>query len=92
MSSWISSRTIRRCLLNQVRLFDSAPEARNRVNTAFVFTNFVAGAIGSAAGAALYAFGGWLLVCAAGACVSVIALIVWIVARSSGAFAAVRRD
>ncbi|MGN7200428.1 MFS transporter [Arthrobacter sp. SAFR-044] len=73
-------------LLNQVRLFETAPEARSRVNTAFVFTNFVAGAIGSAAGSALYVAGGWALVCAAGAVIAGIALSVWAIGRTTGAY------
>jgi len=75
-------------LLNQVRLFEVAPEARSRANSAFVFTNFVAGAIGSAAGSALYTADGWVAVCIAGAVIAGVALSIWAIGRASGAFAA----
>ena len=78
-------------LLNQVRLFEVAPEARSRVNTAFVFCNFVGGALGSGIGSALYSSGGWGLVCVVGAAVAAFALAVWAVGRVTGAFTVPQR-
>lgn len=40
-------------ILNQTRLFAIAPEARSRLNTAFITCNFIGGAIGSAIASAL---------------------------------------
>ncbi|WP_208657031.1 MFS transporter [Microbacterium laevaniformans] len=75
-------------LLNQVRLFEVAPDARSRVNTAFVFTNFVAGALGSALGSNVYALAGWQPVCAAGAVIAALALLLWAVGARTGTFTA----
>ncbi len=47
-------------------LFVLAPEARGRLNAAYFATFFLAGAIGSAAGAWAYARGGWPLASALG--------------------------
>ena len=46
-------------VLNQTRLLTIAPQARNRLNTAFVSCNFVGGAIGSALAGLLWNNGGW---------------------------------
>ncbi|TDU05931.1 putative MFS family arabinose efflux permease [Streptomyces sp. 846.5] len=72
-------------ILNQLRLFALAPEARSRLNTAFVACNFVGGAIGSAAATLLWSAGGWTAVTTAGASLSGAALLVWAVARGRGA-------
>lgn len=45
-------------ILNATRLFTVARAARSRVNTAIVVTNFIAGAIGSAAAGLLWSAGG----------------------------------
>lgn len=49
-------------ILNATRLFAVAGDARSRVNTAMVTSNFVAGAIGSAAAGLLWTAGGWTAV------------------------------
>ncbi|WP_200948441.1 MFS transporter [Kitasatospora sp. Root107] len=45
-------------ILNQTRLFAIAPQARSRLNTAFITCNFIGGAIGSAAASILWSAGG----------------------------------
>lgn len=64
-------------LLCQTRLFGVAPEARSRLNTAFVTVNFIGGAIGSALASALWSTGGWVAVALAGAGLAVVGLGVW---------------
>jgi predicted MFS family arabinose efflux permease len=68
-------------ILNQARLFAVSHEARSRLNTAFVTSNFVGGAIGSAAATILWSADGWTAVTAAGALLSAFALSVWAVGR-----------
>lgn len=46
-------------VLSQTRLFSIDPEARSRLNTAFVACNFTGGAIGSALAGVLWDKGGW---------------------------------
>jgi predicted MFS family arabinose efflux permease len=64
-------------ILNQIRAFTISTEARSRVNTAFVTSNFIGGAIGSAVASLLWSVGGWSAVTIAGACLSCFALAVW---------------
>lgn len=55
-------------VLNQTRLLTIDPEARNRLNTAFVCCNFIGGALGSALAGALWERLGWnalILTCTA---------------------------
>lgn len=67
-------------ILNQTRLFAAVPdELRSRANTAFVTSNFIGGALGSAAASVLWDAGGWGAVCLAGAVVAVGVLGVWAV-------------
>ena len=68
-------------VLNQTRLFAVDPEARSRLNTAFVAGNFIGGAIGSALAAVLWQAGGWTAVMLGGAVIAGFALTVWAVAR-----------
>lgn len=68
-------------LLNQSRVFAVSTEARSRLNTAFVATNFVGGALGSAAASVLWSLGGWTAVTTAGMVLSCFALAVWAVGR-----------
>ncbi|MFJ4084348.1 MFS transporter [Streptomyces iakyrus] len=65
-------------ILNQTRLFAVAPEARSRLNTAFITCNFVGGAIGSAAASALWSAGGWTAVALTGAGLGCAALLGWV--------------
>ena len=61
-------------ILNATRLFAVAGDARSRLNTAMVTTNFVTGAVGSAAAGALWSAGGWTAVTTAGMAVAVVGL------------------
>ncbi len=76
-------------ILNSARLFAVSGEARSRLNTAVITTNFVAGAIGSAAAGVLWSAGGWTAVCVAGCLLCVVGLAVW--AASRGPLADVAR-
>ncbi len=68
-------------ILNQMRLFAVTPQARSRVNTAFVTCNFIGGAIGSAAASLLWSAGGWTAVTHTGIGLSCIALAMWAAGR-----------
>lgn len=48
----------------RMTLFTLAPEIRTRLTTSYIVTMFVGGAIGSAAGTAVFDFGGWGATCA----------------------------
>ena len=47
----------------RMTLFSLAPDIRTRLTTSYVVTMFVGGAIGSAAGTAVFAWGGWGATC-----------------------------
>ncbi|MEV4626906.1 MFS transporter [Micromonospora sp. NPDC049523] len=68
-------------ILNQLRVFAVSHEARSRLNTAYVTSNFIGGAIGSAAAATLWSVGGWTAVTIAGMVLSCFALTVWAAGR-----------
>jgi predicted MFS family arabinose efflux permease len=68
-------------VLNQTRLFSLAPQARSRLNTAFVASIFVGGAIGSTLATVLWSVDGWTAVTTAGGVLGVIGLLVWAVGR-----------
>lgn len=70
-------------ILNQLRVFAVSHEARSRLNTAYVTSNFIGGAIGSAAAAVLWSAGRWPAVTIAGMALSCFALTVWAVGRRS---------
>lgn len=62
----------------RMTLFALAPEIRTRLTTSYIVTMFVGGAIGSAAGTAVFEWGGWgatcLLLCAMSSVVVALAL------------------
>jgi predicted MFS family arabinose efflux permease len=68
-------------LLNQSRLFALAGDARSRVNTAYVVSNFIGGALGSAIASAVWPAVGWTGVAATGAVLAAAGGVVWLVAR-----------
>jgi predicted MFS family arabinose efflux permease len=68
-------------ILNQLRVFAVSHEARSRLNTAYVTSNFIGGAIGSAAASVLWSGGGWTAVTVAGMVLSCFALAVWVAGR-----------
>ncbi|WP_244619204.1 hypothetical protein [Rhizobium sp. 18055] len=70
-------------VLNQTRLFAIDPNARSRLNTAFVASNFIGGAIGSTLAGVLWGHGGWLFVALGAAALIVFAMIVWLAKRKA---------
>jgi predicted MFS family arabinose efflux permease len=68
-------------ILNQVRVFAVSHEARSRINTAYVTSNFLGGAAGSAAAAVLWSAGRWTAVTIAGMVLSCFALTIWAIGR-----------
>ena len=64
---------------NQTRVLTIRPEAGSRMNTVFLVLIFVCGAVGGAAGSALYHAGGWPLVCISGICVSTAGFLAWLI-------------
>ena len=70
-------------VLSQARLFALSNEERSRLNTVFVVNNFIFSAIGSALASLLWSWGGWSCVMLGGIMISFIALVVWILSRSS---------
>lgn len=61
---------------NQARVFALNEEARNRINTVFMVSYFIGGALGSFLGSYNYAHFGWYGVCIFGLLTQLIALIV----------------
>ncbi|MEV1243206.1 MFS transporter [Nonomuraea sp. NPDC050022] len=62
-------------------LYALRPEARNRINSAFMTSLFVGGAVGSALASAVWANSGWTGVCVLGATLSAGTLVLWILER-----------
>ncbi|MBO9049030.1 MFS transporter [Curtobacterium flaccumfaciens] len=71
-------------VLNQTRLFSVDPAARSRLNTAFVTSNFIGGAIGSALASVLWNAGGWTAITIGAAVLTGFAATVWAVHRNRG--------
>ena len=71
-------------ILNQTRVFAISQEARSRINTAFVTSNFIGGAIGSAAATLLWSLHGWTAVVTAEIALCFFGLGVWALGRRSG--------
>jgi predicted MFS family arabinose efflux permease len=61
---------------NQTRIYALVPEARSRLNTVYMVTYFLGGALGSALGAYGWSGWGWRGVCVAGTMQLVVALAV----------------
>jgi len=68
-------------ILNASRLFAVAGDARSRLNTAMVTSNFVAGAIGSGLAGVLWSSGGWTAVTVTGAVVAAVGVATWLLGR-----------
>jgi predicted MFS family arabinose efflux permease len=64
---------------NQTRIYRLIPEARNRINTVFMVTYFVGGALGTFLAGFAWSLWQWNGVCALGASFFSAALIVWAV-------------
>ncbi|MFT3865502.1 MAG: MFS transporter [Solirubrobacterales bacterium] len=65
-------------VLSQGAIYALGRETTGRVTTAYVISNFVGGAIGSAAGSIAWSAGGWLAVCAVGVAFAAIAMLAWL--------------
>jgi predicted MFS family arabinose efflux permease len=63
---------------NQSLVYPLRPDARSRINTAYMAAYFAAGALGSALSAMLYATSGWAGVCVLGAALPAAACLVWL--------------
>ncbi len=72
-------------VLSQGAIYALGRETTGRVTTAYVTSNFVGGAIGSAAGSLAWSSGGWLAVCAVGATFAGVAFVVWLTEPGSRA-------
>lgn len=64
------------------------PEARNRINSAFMTSFFLGGAVGSALTSVAWANGGWTGVCVLGAALSAGTLVLWALERVTAGRAA----
>lgn len=69
---------------NQSVFYPLRPEARSRLNTAYMTSYFAAGSVGSVASAVVYGVWGWGAVCALGAVFPVIGTLVWLGEISRG--------
>ena len=65
-------------ILNQSTIYELRPEARSRLTTAYIATQFAGGALGSAASSLAWTAGGWEAVCAIGAAIATAALAYWL--------------
>ncbi|MFE7301491.1 MFS transporter [Streptomyces sp. NPDC057579] len=63
---------------NQNLVYAIRPEARNRLNSAYMTSYFVGGAVGSALTSMVWGLGGWGGVCVLGAGMAVAAVGVWV--------------
>nr|WP_244422602.1 MFS transporter [Ktedonobacter racemifer] len=71
---------------NQTRVYSLDPEARNRLNTVYMVTGFIGGALGSYLGTWGWSLAGWNGVCSVGCILLVAALVVYAInsKRKSG--------
>jgi predicted MFS family arabinose efflux permease len=67
---------------NQNTIYALAPEARSRLTTAYMVSYFLGGAACSALSSAIFDSDGWDGVCALGAGIGVITLVVWALTQS----------
>ncbi len=64
---------------NQTRIYSLNPSARNRLNTVYMVTNFIGGALGSFLGTWGWSLAGWNGVCGVGCLMMLAALLVYII-------------
>jgi predicted MFS family arabinose efflux permease len=69
---------------NQSVIYALRPEARSRINTAYMTSYFVAGSAGSALSAVVYPIHGWAGVCAIGGVLPALAAGVWVARSAAG--------
>jgi predicted MFS family arabinose efflux permease len=68
-------------VFSQQEIYQLRPDARARVNSVFMGSIFIAGAIASAVSGALYESSGWTAVTVFGGALPAVALLVWAVSR-----------
>ncbi len=68
-------------ILNQTLIYETRPDARSRLTTAYMTGNFAVAAVASAGAVAVWDAGHWGAVCALGGGLSVLALLVWVAGR-----------
>ncbi|MEV4437017.1 MFS transporter [Streptomyces sp. NPDC049585] len=66
---------------NQNLVYALRPEARNRLNSAYMTSYFAGGAAGSALTSAVWGAAGWHGVCALGGAISAVLVVVWLTER-----------
>jgi predicted MFS family arabinose efflux permease len=64
-------------------LYALRPEARNRINSAFLTAFFAGGAVGSALASVVWVHGGWTGVCVLGAILSAGTVALWVLERGT---------
>jgi predicted MFS family arabinose efflux permease len=64
-------------------LYALRPEARNRINSAFLTAFFAGGAVGSALASVVWVYGGWTGVCVLGAILSAGTVALWVLERAT---------
>jgi predicted MFS family arabinose efflux permease len=79
-------------VLSQGAIYELGRETTGRVTTAYVTSNFIGGAIGSAAGSVAWSVGGWSAVCAVGVAFAGIAMVLWLTEPGHRAKRRDRRD
>jgi predicted MFS family arabinose efflux permease len=77
---------------NQSVIYALAPEARSRINTAYMTSYFVAGATGSGLSAVIWPAYGWAGVCVLGGALPAVALVAWALQARADRRAADRVD
>jgi len=70
-------------ILGQHTIYQLDPDARARLNSAFIATFFVGGALGSELGSVAYHWSGWTAVAALGTALPVLALLYWLSERGA---------
>lgn len=66
---------------NQNLVYAVRPEARNRLNSAYMTSYFVGGAVGSALTSAVWGAAGWAGVCTLGAGLAAVTVALWVAER-----------
>ena len=69
-------------ITNQSVIYPLRPDARSRLNTAYMTAYFLCGTVGSGLAAAMYAWVGWTGVCLLGAGFPLVALLIWLLEQS----------
>ncbi|MEJ8767449.1 Predicted arabinose efflux permease, MFS family [Jeotgalicoccus aerolatus] len=63
---------------NQTRIYSLSAEAKGRLNTVYMVSSFIGGALGSAVGVAAWERWGWLGICVIGGSMATVAFLVWL--------------